>query len=76
MLFKNVILFSHRAGQKRLGVDKTPYFLNNLIHPDIKKTDVHCHNMMRFTLRHSVYQIDGMKFPDFSPSFPCYIFSS
>ncbi len=55
MLFKNVILFSHRAGQRRLGVDKTPYFINNLIHPNIKKTDTKVTNDLNTNL-YNLYQ--------------------
>ena len=25
IMFRNIILFPHRAGQKKLGVDKTPF---------------------------------------------------
>lgn len=32
-MFRNIVLFPHRAGQKRLGVDKTPYFIKSLLHP-------------------------------------------
>ena len=28
---KNIILFAHKAGQKKHGVDKTPYFIKSLI---------------------------------------------
>ena len=30
-MFKNIILFAHKAGQKKHGVDKTPYFIKSLI---------------------------------------------
>ena len=32
-MFRNIILFPHRFGQKRPGVDKTPYFIKSLLHP-------------------------------------------
>lgn len=32
-MFRNIILFPHRAGQRRPGVDKTPYFIKSLLHP-------------------------------------------
>tara|TARA_B100001758_G_scaffold246851_1_gene262992 strand:- start:1086 stop:1877 length:792 start_codon:yes stop_codon:yes gene_type:complete len=38
-MFRNIILFPHRAGQKRPGVDKTPYFIKSLLHPHCKVID-------------------------------------
>jgi len=35
-MFRNVVLFPHRAGQRRPGVDKTPYFVKSLLHPHSK----------------------------------------
>ena len=35
-MFRNIILFPHRLGQKRPGVDKTPYFVKSLLHPESK----------------------------------------
>ena len=46
-MFRNIILFPHRAGQRRPGVDKTPYFIKSLLHPSSKviespvKDDLH-----------------------------------
>ena len=39
IMFKNVIFFAHRAGQRRKGVEKTPLFLKSLIHPYIKQIE-------------------------------------
>tara|TARA_Y100000816_G_scaffold175002_1_gene125934 strand:+ start:142 stop:933 length:792 start_codon:yes stop_codon:yes gene_type:complete len=33
-MFRNIILFPHRFGQRRPGVDKTPYFIKSLLHPN------------------------------------------
>lgn len=38
-MFRNIILFPHRFGQKRPGVDKTPYFIKSLLHPDCNIID-------------------------------------
>jgi arginase len=38
-MFRNIILFPHRAGQRRPGVDKTPYFIKSLLHPNSKIID-------------------------------------
>ena len=35
-MFRNIILFPHRVGQNRPGVDKTPYFIKSLLHPNSK----------------------------------------
>ena len=34
--FKNIIMFPHRDGQKKIGVEKTPKILHHLISPKIK----------------------------------------
>ena len=54
-MFRNVILFAHRAGQRRPGVDKTPLFIKPLIHPDIKKVDTYVSNNLQNNL-YNLYQ--------------------
>jgi len=61
--------FSQIHGQNNFRISKSFH---------ICMKDVECaETNEKFTFRlHGVYQIDGMKFPDFSLTFPGYIFSS
>ena len=66
IMFKNVIFFAHRAGQRRKGVEKTPLFLKSLIHPYIKQieTKVSTNQDLNINL-YNLYQknvlVDGPK---------------
>jgi arginase len=54
-MFRNIILFSHRAGQKRPGVDKTPYFIKSLLHPQCKVIDTPVNSDLHTNL-YNLYQ--------------------
>ena len=49
-MFRNIILFPHRAGQKRLGVDKTPLLLKPLFHPNCNIIDTPVNNNLQTNL--------------------------
>tara|TARA_B100000282_G_C31636109_1_gene446189 strand:- start:120 stop:914 length:795 start_codon:yes stop_codon:yes gene_type:complete len=61
-MFRNIVLFPHRAGQKRPGVDKTPYFIKSLLHPHSKVIESPVNNDLNTNL-YNLYQknvlIDG-----------------
>lgn len=54
-MFKNVILFPHRVGQRRPGVDKTPYFIKSLLHPHCNVIEPHVSNDLHSNL-YNLYQ--------------------
>lgn len=39
-MFKHAVLCSHRFGQKKIGVDQTPYILKNYLNPMIKTHEI------------------------------------
>ena len=61
-MFRNIVLFPHRAGQKRPGVDKTPYFVKSLLHPHSKVIESPVNHDLKSNL-YNLYQknvlIDG-----------------
>jgi arginase len=54
-MFRNIVLFPHRAGQKRPGVDKTPYFIKSLLHPHCKVIDTPVNSDLQTNL-YNLYQ--------------------
>ena len=54
-MFRNIILFPHRAGQRRPGVDKTPYFIKSLLHPNSKVIESPVSNDLHINL-YNLYQ--------------------
>tara|TARA_B110000495_G_C22926016_1_gene541145 strand:- start:273 stop:1067 length:795 start_codon:yes stop_codon:yes gene_type:complete len=54
-MFRNIILFPHRAGQRRPGVDKTPYFIKSLLHPQCNVIDTPVNNDLQTNL-YNLYQ--------------------
>ena len=36
-MFRNIVLFAHKNGQKKSGVEKTPYILQKFIENDSKQ---------------------------------------
>ena len=54
-MFRNIILFPHRAGQKRPGVEKTPYFIKSLLHPHCKVIDTPVNSDLQTNL-YNLYQ--------------------
>ncbi len=61
-MFRNIILFPHRAGQRRPGVDKTPYFIKSLLHPNSQIWESPVNNHLHVNL-YNLYQknvlVDG-----------------
>jgi|TARA_A100001015_G_C14735293_1_gene611512 arginase len=61
-MFRNIVLFPHRAGQRRPGVDKTPYFVKSLLHPHSKVIESPVNHDLKSNL-YNLYQknvlIDG-----------------
>lgn len=61
-MFRNIILFPHRAGQRRPGVDKTPYFIKSLLHPNSQIWESPVNNDLHVNL-YNLYQknvlVDG-----------------
>tara|TARA_X000001036_G_C20691372_1_gene809497 strand:- start:5202 stop:5996 length:795 start_codon:yes stop_codon:yes gene_type:complete len=61
-MFRNIVLFPHRAGQRRPGVDKTPYFIKSILHPHSKIIDTPITRDLNINL-YNLYQknvlIDG-----------------
>lgn len=61
-MFRNIVLFPHRAGQRRPGVDKTPYFIKSLLHPNSKVIETKVKHDL-YTNLYNLYQnnvlIDG-----------------
>jgi arginase len=61
-MFRNIVLFPHRAGQRRPGVDKTPYFIKSLLHPNSKVIETPVKHDL-YTNLYNLYQnnvlIDG-----------------
>ena len=54
-MFRNIILFPHRAGQRRPGVDKTPYFIKSLLHPNSNVIESPVYNDLHINL-YNLYQ--------------------
>ena len=54
-MFRNIILFPHRAGQRRLGVEKTPYFIKSLLHPNSNVIETSVNNDL-YTNLYNLYQ--------------------
>lgn len=63
-MFKNIILFSHKAGQRLNGVEKTPLILKDLIKNNLKITNTPITNDLMinlFNLYQTNNQIEGRR---------------
>ena len=54
-MFRNIILFPHKVGQRIPGVDKTPYFIKSLLHPHSKIIETSVNNKLHINL-YNLYQ--------------------
>ena len=57
-MFKNIILFSHKAGQRLNGVEKTPLILKDLIRNDLKITNTQISDKLMINLQ-NLYQTNN-----------------